>query len=158
MAGMRLRTLLAVLIACGGSVGCTSVEPGNDLQIADVVYDENFYYCTVEPMLFAQSCGPGNGSSDGTGSCHFNVTSFRLSDYTPLVATTCTGPKTPGGGIPPEASANYTSAQTKMQIDPNLAPLLNRPTLGAAHPRQIFSVDSPEADIIRQWATQFSTQ
>lgn len=154
---MRLRTLLPLLIACG-SVGCTSVEPGNDIQIADVVYDENFFYCSVEPMLFAQSCGPGNGAGDGSGSCHFNVTSFRLSDYTPLVATTCTGPKTPGGGIPAEASANYTSAQTKMQIDPNLAPLLIRPTGKQAHPRQIFAADSPEADLIRQWATQFSTQ
>lgn len=157
METMRLRTLLPLLIACG-SVGCTSVEPGNDIQIADVVYDENFFYCSVEPMLFAQSCGPGNGAGDGSGSCHFNVTSFRLSDYTPLVATTCTGPKTPGGGIPAEASANYTSAQTKMQIDPNLAPLLIRPTGKQAHPRQIFAADSPEADLIRQWATQFSTQ
>ena len=54
--------------------------------------------------------------------------------------------------------AKMGTTGTKMQIDPNLAPLLIRPTGKQAHPRQIFAADSPEADLIRQWATQFSTQ
>lgn len=153
---MARPTLLLVFVAC---VGCTSVEPGQDIQIADVVYDANFYYCTVEPMLFGQSCGPGDpGKGDGTGSCHFNLTQFRLTDYNPLVGTTCSGPLTPTVGIPSAATGNYSKAQIMMQIDPNLAPLLNRPTGNAAHPRAIFGVNEPPADIIRQWATQFSTQ
>jgi hypothetical protein len=45
-----------------------------------------------------------------------------------------------------------------MQIDPSLAALLNRPTGTQAHPRSIFGAQSPEAEIIRQWATKFSTQ
>jgi hypothetical protein len=156
METMGRLTLLLSIVAC---VGCTSVEPGEDIQIADVVYDANFYYCTVEPMLFGQRCGPGDpGKGDGGGSCHFNVTTFRLIDYAPLVGESCSGPITPTAGIPSEASSNYSSAQTKMQIDPNLAPLLNRPTGKAAHPRAIFGLNEPPADIIRQWATQFSTQ
>ena len=33
-----------------------------------------------------------------------------------------------------------------------------RPTGKAQHPRVIFDASSPEADLIRQWATQYSTQ
>jgi hypothetical protein len=45
-----------------------------------------------------------------------------------------------------------------MKRDPKLAQLLLRPTGKATHPRQIFDENSPEAAVIRQWATQFSSQ
>jgi hypothetical protein len=45
-----------------------------------------------------------------------------------------------------------------MKRDPDLAPLLQRPTLNQAHPRRIFDINSMDADAIRQWATQFSNQ
>ena len=150
------------LVAALGLIasGCVStVEPGEDFDIADVVYDENFFYCRIEPMLFAQRCGPGDPAQGDSGNgCHFSVTSFRLQDYTPLVADSCGGGVVPG--VPPTAAAteNFGAASLHMALDPDLAALLNRPTGKASHPRVIFDRQSPEADLIRQWATQFSTQ
>lgn len=142
-----------------GCLACTTVDPGSDFNIAEAVYDENFYYCRVEPMLFAQRCGPGDPSKgDAANGCHFNVTSFRMRDYSPLVADSCGGSLVPGVSPPPAARSNYQTAQSRMQIDPALAALLNRPIGTQAHPRAIFAANSPEADLIRQWATQFSTQ
>jgi hypothetical protein len=45
-----------------------------------------------------------------------------------------------------------------MKRDPNLAELLLRPTGAAQHPRVIFGATSAEADVIRDWATRFSSQ
>jgi hypothetical protein len=143
------------------SAACTTVEPGQDFNIADVVYDENFYYCRVEPMLFQQKCGPGDpGQGDSAGGCHFDVTSYRISNYSPLVGEPdlCGGTLVPPSAPGPEAKNNYSASQAKMQLDPNLAPMLNRPVGKAAHPRKIFEADSPPADLIREWATKFSTQ
>lgn len=143
-------------------LACTTVEPGQDFNIADVVYDENYYYCAVEPVLFQYRCGPGDqGKGDAAGSCHFNVTSFRMADYTPLVGDTCTSPTgQPTGTVTPQAKTNYTAAQAKMQLDPKLAPLLNRPLGKAAHPRAIFdeTADAAAVKVIEDWAEKFSTQ
>jgi hypothetical protein len=150
--------LLLPVVACSGSV---TVDPGEDFSIAEVVYDENFYYCRVEPMLFANKCGPGDSSQgDGKGSCHFDVTPYRLTPYSPLVGEPdgCGGTLVPPTVPPAAAKSNYGASQGKMQLDPNLAPLLNRPIGKAAHPRKIFESDSPPADLLREWATKFSTQ
>lgn len=146
-----------VLLAGCGPDGVTpgTVEPGQDFSIAEVVYDENYYYCVVEPMLFEQKCGDGEPSEAGT--CHFSVSSYRLASYSPLVGQNCNG-IIPQGLVPPQARTNYGASQAKMQLDPELAPLLNRPTGKAAHPRKIFELKSPPADVIRTWATKFSTQ
>lgn len=127
--------------------------------MADVIFDSTFFYCNVEPMIFAQGCGVGNGSGESAASCHATQTSFRVIDYTPHVADSCTDGVIPQGVSPPsQAQQNYQRAQAKMNRDPNKAALLLRPTGVATHPRVIFDKNSPEADLIRQWATKFSTQ
>ena len=143
-------------VLSGAALACTTVEPGADFQIADVVFDENYYYCQVEPVLFASSCGPGEGS-DPAGGCHFNVTSLQLSDYTPKVSESCNG-NVPSAAPPAEAQGNYQSAQSQMRRDPDLAPLISRPVGRAQHPRIIFSADSNEAKVLRDWAEKFSSQ
>jgi hypothetical protein len=139
----------------------TSVNPGADFVQEDAIFDDEFYYCRVEPMLFAasQSCGSGVAGKDPANGCHFSVTKFRLTDYTPLVATTCVGDALgPTSAVTMAAKQNYTAAQARMKRDPQLAALLQRPLGHAQHPRQIFAENSGEADVIRQWATQFSSQ
>lgn len=137
----------------------TTVDPGADFVQEDVVFDDQFYYCRVEKMLFAQSCGSGVAGKDPANGCHFSVTKFRLTNYMPLVADSCQGDALAPGAIRPiAAQQNYTAAQARMKRDPKLAQLLLRPTGKATHPRQIFDENSPEADVIRQWATQFSSQ
>lgn len=137
---------------------CTTVDPGEDFQRAEIVFDEGFFYCRVEPVLFRNSCGPGDGSQgDASGGCHFNVTSFKLTDYNPKLADSCDG-NNPTQAPGQEAQGNYTSAQAQMRRDPELAPLLNRPTGVNLHPRTIFAEDSADADVIREWAERFSSQ
>ena len=139
----------------------TTVDPGADFVQEDVTFDDEFFYCRVEPMLFAaaQSCGSGVAGKDPPNGCHFSVTKFRLTDYMPHVGDSCNGDALgPTSRVPAAAQQNYTAAQARMKRDPNLAPLLQRPLGNAQHPRQIFKENSPEAAVIRQWATQFSSQ
>jgi hypothetical protein len=139
----------------------TTVDPGSDFVQEDVTFDDEFFYCRVEPMLFAsaQSCGSGVAGKDPQNGCHFSVTKFRLTEYMPLVGGTCLGDALgPTSTVPIAAQQNYTAAQARMKRDPSLAPLLQRPLGNAQHPRKIFAENSPEAAVIRQWATQFSSQ
>lgn len=138
----------------------TSVDPGADFVQEDVRFDKEFYYCRVEPMLFApqQSCGSGIAGKDPANGCHFSVTKFRLTDYV-LDPDRCAGDALkPTAVVPVAGNQNYTAAQARMKRDPKLAALLQRPLGNQQHPRKIFAENSPEADVIRQWATQFSSQ
>ncbi len=166
---MIARAALALLLTTLGftSTACgdqgffpTTVDPGADFAVADIVFDQNYFYCKVEPVLFANSCGTGDSSKgDTTGSCHFSATAYRLTNYMPLVGDSCNGGIQPGvSNFPDAAQNNYQTSQARMKRDPDLAPLLQRPTLNQFHPRKIFDINSPDADAIRQWATQFSSQ
>ncbi len=167
--GRNSGATLCALIGLVGllQVGCgdhgflpTTVDPGPDFEVADVVFDDKYFYCRVEPVLFANSCGSGDPSKgDPQGGCHFTATAYRLTDYSPHVGDSCgTGVVPMTASIPDAAQNNYQTSQARMKRDPDLAPLLQRPTQNQAHPRQIFTLTSPDADAIRQWATQFSNQ
>ena len=147
-ASLIVTVLAAALAAACGEEGLlpTTVDPGPDFNVSQ--------------MLFAQGCGPGNAAEgDASNGCHHSVTSYRLIDYSPLVAEGCNG-NAPAAGtrIPDSARQNYQLTQARMKRDPESAPLLLRPTGQSAHPRTIFSENSAEADLIRQWANQFSSQ
>jgi hypothetical protein len=152
--------LVSLLGGCGeNGLFPSTVDQGADFNVADVVFDENFFYCRVEPELFAHSCGPGDqGLGDAANGCHYNVTSFRLSDYAPLVFESCNGGVVPSAGAPAQARQNYQVSQARMDRVPERARLFTRPTQAAQHPRKIFEPDSQTADVIRDWATKFSTQ
>jgi hypothetical protein len=163
----------SVLLGCGDQgFFPTTVDPGSDFQIADVVFDANYFYCKVEPVQFSNSCGSGDPSKgDAVGGCHFSATAFRLTDYSLAaagqpamhVSDTCNGGVTPGiSTIPGEAADNYQTSQARMKRDPNVAPLLQRPLGNQEHPRVVIDITTAagaaDADAIRQWATQYSTQ
>ena len=143
-------------------MGCSPRPSNRDrtFNVADVVFDENFFYCRVEPELFAHSCGPGDpAQSDAANGCHFNVTSFRLSDYAPLVADSLQRRRRAERvGRRAQARQNYQVSQARMDRDPERARLFSGRS-SARHPSaKIFEPDSPTADVIRDWATKFSTQ
>ncbi len=163
----RALPVLLGLVSAVLSTGCgdqgffpTSVDRGDDFAVADIVFDPNYFYCKVEPVLFMNGCGTGDSSKgDSPGGCHFSATAYRLTDYMPRVGDSCGGGVVPGNsGIPEAAQHNYQTSQARMKRDPELAPLLQRPTKKYAHPREIFGPSSMDADAIRQWATQFSNQ
>src|SRR5215470_8800740 len=73
-----------------GAWGCSTIEPGSDPQIAQVVYDEDFFYCQVQPkVLVAQSCSTGDPSKDAAGGCHATATPFRVLALGPNDMVTC---------------------------------------------------------------------
>lgn len=140
------------------AASCT-LDVGENFQIAEVVYDEAFYYCEVEPVLFGQGCGSGDlALGESARGCHFNRQQLRLTDYSPLAAEQCVEGHPAGAGVPRAARQNYQSAQLQMEVDPERSPLLRRPTSGIAHPRVIFDPDSPEAAIIRDWSARYASQ
>jgi hypothetical protein len=152
----RSGVTLALLTSLGSA--CSTVEPGTEFSIAAVTYDENYFYCVVEPkVLMAKSCGSGDPSrGESAGSCHATVTHFILnvSSTTPVP---CNG-LTPTGAIPPSSQANYQAAQGEMTLDYLNAPLIAWPTQKyPSHPRQIFTSSDPEYDIIKKWATQYAS-
>ena len=161
LACSALAGLVLLTTSCGDhGLLPSSIDPGSDFVQEDVTFDEEFYYCRVEPMLFQQGCGSGTSGKDPANGCHSSVTKFRFTDYMPRVSDSCseTGALEPGAARPIAAQQNYAAAQARMKRDPNLAPLLQRPIGKAQHPRQIFAENSPEADVIRQWATQTTNQ
>jgi hypothetical protein len=158
---MNSRLVIAVVssvpLIVGLLLSCT-LDVGENFQVAGVVYDDNFFYCQVEPMMFGQGCGAGDPSrGESAQGCHFNRQRLRLTDYEPLAAERCDGDQLPEGA-PQAAQQNYQSAQLSMEVDPDRSPLLNRPTSTVAHPRVIFEPDSPEADLIRLWGTRYASQ
>lgn len=152
---------LTLLTSCGPEGPFpTTVDPGPDFSIAELVWDEAFFYCQVEPrVITAYSCSNGDpGQGDSSGGCHRSVTSFRLFDYAPKVADSCQGNTLGNVLVPEDARQNYQGAQARMRRDPEVAPLLQRPLKKLAHPRAIFADDSDAAAAIREWATRVTTQ
>lgn len=148
----RAAILLAQPIAC-------TLDVGENFQVAEVVYDEDFFYCEVEPMLFQQGCGGGDPSrGESAQGCHFNRQRLRLTDYSPLAAEQCVDGQLGSLGLPQAAQQNYQSAQLQMEVDPDRSPLLNRPTSDVAHPRVIFELSSEQADVIRTWGSRYSSR
>src|SRR5262245_66518170 len=77
---------LCLLAPCSA---CT-LDVGENFQVAEVVYDDSFFYCQVEPMLFQQGCGSGDPSrGESAQGCHFNRQRLRLTDYSPLTSEQC---------------------------------------------------------------------
>jgi hypothetical protein len=149
---------VALAVPAGLIVACT-LDVGENFQVAEVVYDEAFFYCQVEPVLFGQGCGSGDpGLGETAQGCHFNRQRLRLTDYDPLAAELCQDGSPSDSAVPQAARQNYQSAQLQMEVDPEKSPLLNRPTSEVAHPRVIFEPDSPEADVIRSWGARYSSQ
>jgi len=143
--------------------GCTTVDPGPNFVIPNQTFNENFFYCAVEPQLiFGKKCGSGDPGDKGA--CHFNssaVSGMALLDHPPV---DCGGGTTPVDGtltgLGSPARANYTSVSLEMSRDYLTAAIYVRPsglTLTSSptgHPRVIYETTDPVVDVIRQWAAK----
>ena len=157
MAWLTRSGAMLALALPGLASACSTIEPGTEFSIAAVTYDENYFYCVIEPkVLMAKSCGTGDQSLGDTSGCHATVTHFRLnvSNTTPVP---CNG-LTPTGAVPISSQANYQAAQGEMTLDYPNAPLIAWPTQKfQGHPRQIFKPDSDEYNLIKDWATKYAS-
>ncbi|WP_394829287.1 hypothetical protein [Pendulispora albinea] len=134
---------------------CRAVDPGPNFVIAEEQFNEDYFYCRVEPLLiFGKKCGSGE-PGDG-GNCHFNasaVSGMALVNHDPI---DCAGGDHPvdrtriGAGSP--AQGNLQAASLEMNRDYLTAPLFVRPTSNRDHPREVFKREDPVVDVIRTWA------
>ena len=144
-------------LALIGILGARRSSRGAIRNIAQVVYDEDFFYCEVQPkVLVAQSCSSGDPAKDTSGGCHATATAFRVLALGPNDMVTCDGNGKHTGTVPQIAQSNYSAAQAEMNPNAETAPLFTHPTQKTPHPRQIFDTSSMEAEIIRQWAQHSS--
>jgi hypothetical protein len=150
---------MLVLGAACAVTSCTTVDPGPNFVVPEEQFDQDYFFCHVEPdLLFARKCGSGDpAAGDAANGCHFNssaVSGMALVDH-PRVD--CGGGDHPanraniGAGSP--AQGNLQAASLVMSRDYLTAPIYVRPT-GANHPRTIFAKDDPVADIIKTWASK----
>src|SRR5262245_60804499 len=98
-----------------GRRACAAVDPGGDpraAQVAHVVYDEDLFYCQVQPnVLTAQSCSPGDATKDPSGGCHATATAFRVLALSMPDQVTCDGNGKHTGTVSQVAQSNYSAAQ-----------------------------------------------
>lgn len=153
----RVLLVAALMIALCWAFGCTNVDPGPNFVVANETFNEDYFFCHVEPeLLFAKKCGSGDpGAGDKGGGCHFNasaVSGLPLSDHPPI---DCGGGDRPlsrallGAGSP--AQGNLQAASLEMSRDYLTAPIYVRP-LGFNHPRAVFTKDDPVVGVIQKWA------
>jgi hypothetical protein len=144
---------LATLVLIS-SAACESVDPGPNFVIPPENFNEDYFFCYVEPQyLTGKKCGAGD-PGDG-GRCHFNssaVSGMALRDHTPVTCDANGHPtdrsQVSTGSL---ARANFTSASLVMSRDYQTAPILVRP-LGANHPRAIFMMGDAAIAVLQQWA------
>ena len=147
--------LILALSICAPSYACTTVDPGTNFVVPQEQFNQDYFFCHVEPeLLFARKCGSGDqGAGDGANGCHFNssaVSGLALVNHDPV---DCGGGDHPVGVVVNAAKGNLEAASIEMSRDYLTAPLFIRPT-GSNHPRAVFAKDDPIVDVIRTWATK----
>jgi hypothetical protein len=146
--------LSAGVVWLGG--GCATVDPGPQFVVPFENFNEDFFFCVVEPQyLVGKKCGSGDPGDSGR--CHFNssaVSGMALKDHPP---TDCDSAGHPTNRVQVStgsaARSNFTSASLDMSRDALTAPILVRPE-GANHPRVILMRGDPVEDVIKQWANK----
>lgn len=154
---MTRRAAWAALLA--PLLGCTTVDPGSNYVVPSTTFDEDYFYCHVEPeLIFAKSCGPGDPSKgDPPNGCHFNsaaVSGMQLIDHP---AVDCGGGDHPADrssvGSGSAAQSNYDAVSLEMNKDYTTAPLFVRPS-GSNHPRVVFDWNDPQVNqLLATWAS-----
>ena len=137
-------------------MACETVDPGPNFVVSDETFDQNYFFCHVEPeLLFAKNCGPGDTSMGDTGNgCHYNssaVSGMALIQHDPVPCDMNDVPDSTMIGAGSPAQSNFQSASLEMSRDYLTAPIYVRPT-GANHPRPIFTTTDPVVQVIATWA------
>jgi hypothetical protein len=145
-------------------LGCTTIDPGPNFTVPNESFDQDYYYCHVEPELIAaKKCGPGDPSRGDNG-CHFSsaVSGMALIDHP---AVDCGGGDHPVDrtqiGAGSFAQGDLQAVSFEMSRDYTTAPLFVRPSSDTAHgqsgptnhPRAIFDRGDPQINqLLATWA------
>lgn len=146
---MRCLTSLALLSICAS---CATIDPGDNFVAPDLVIDEDFFFCRIQPEVVAtQSCA--SGAAGEGGSCHGARSALRLDPLGETdMAPECDG-NTPTGAVPESYRRNLDAVRFTVQSDPLSSSFYRRPLLLDSHPRKIFEPGSPEEMLIFEWLT-----
>jgi hypothetical protein len=136
-------------------------DTGPDFVVATPTFDADYFYCHVEPQfIFAQKCGAGLPSDNG--SCHFSaaVSGMPLTNHTAIdcaggdhPALTAAGLGSTGTGS--AAQVNFVNVSFEMTPNYAMAPLFLRPTGQTPHPRVIFAASDPTViQLLSTWAKE----
>jgi hypothetical protein len=133
--------------------GCGTVDPGDNFVAPDVMIDDEFFFCRVQPEVVTEHRCASGGAGEA-GSCH-SARSAMILDPAAEGATRpeCTpeGELAPGAVVPAEYMTNLERARIAVQSDPDFSPFFRRPVGMDSHPRPIFPVTDPAAELIREW-------
>jgi hypothetical protein len=138
------------------------VDPGDNFVTNDIQFDQNYFYCHVEPgFISAYGCGPGDTSKgDPSSGCHYNpayVSGMPLVMHNPI---DCGGGDLPLDptqvAIGSPAQQNFEAVSIDMTKDYTVAPIYTRPSSvngqpPSAHPRAVF--DQSDATVVQLLAT-----
>jgi hypothetical protein len=148
-------SLVLIASACGstrdhGVLG--TVDLGDNFVAPDLALDEDFFYCRIQPEVL-QRHGCANGEAGERGSCHTSRSALQLIDASEETVR-CDGSGRVIGEVPDAYRANYDAASFFVQADPLTSPLYLRPLNLASHPRRIFAMNDPAAQLITEWITR----
>jgi hypothetical protein len=152
-----LAAAMTSAVLAGSFAACTTVDPGPNFVVPEERFNEDYFYCHVEPeYLFAKGCGAGDPSKgDAANGCHFNASAVSGMPLLDHPAIDCGGGDRPlnrgqvGAGSP--AAQNFQSASLEMSRDYLTAPIYVRP-LGSNHPRAVITADDPAVNVLKTWA------
>jgi len=146
---VRCLTATALLLTCAA---CATIDPGDNFVPPDVVIDESFFFCRIQPEVVAATRCASGISGEG-GSCHSSRSALRLDPLGETVLPPECDGNTPTGPIPESYRRNLDAVRFTVQSDPLSSPFYRRPVQLDAHARKIFDEDSPEAMLIFEWLT-----
>lgn len=129
--------------------GCGTVELGDNIVPPDLMLDEDFFYCRIQPEII-EAHGCAGGAAGEMGMCHTSRSALRLVETMDLAPPTCVDDVVEGA-VPAEYVENFQAVQFTVQSDPLSSPFYRRPVGLDSHPRVIFSETSPEADLVSMW-------
>jgi hypothetical protein len=160
-ASTRLAVVLVTALVAGASASCETVDPGPGYVVMPAVYNNNYFYCVVEPQIIMGGLTKKPCGDDGSHGCHYSnkVPAFSLTQLTQPV--TCSGSGITAvptdmsqiqEGMP--ASNNLASTSFQMSSQYMEAPIYLWPTqIISDHPITVFSSSDTEVvNIIKTWS------
>lgn len=133
------------------SVGCGTVDLGDNIVPPDLAVDDDFFFCQIQPNVINQhSCALG--APGDSGGCHSSRSGMRLN---PASFTdpppSCDAENKVTGAIPDSFRDNLEAVRAEIQSDPLSSPFYRRPVGLDSHPRVIFNESDPAAMLIVEW-------
>lgn len=153
---MRSFPGLLALVVPVLSVGCGTVDPGDNFVTPEPRVDESYFFCVIQPQVIsASSCA--SGASGEAGSCHADRSAMYLDPMAETVPPPTCEMGRPVGDVPMSYRTNLEQVRLRVGNDPQSSPIYRRPLGLDSHPRVIFDEGSMEAQLIADWITMGGT-